>query len=500
MAASDTPNSGFPSGRRWLLWLNVFLGAVAAFAIVVMTNYLAAGHFKRFQMDRDSAFKISPQTVRVLDSLTNNVNITIFFAPHGDNEDLYGLVSGLLTEYQQSCPRHLRVKTLDYDRDVGDAKEFLTTNNITDKTRDFVFIESGGHSRLIQARDLADYDFSDLLAHRSKFVRRSAFLGELYFTSAIYNVCNPQPMKAYFLWGNGENDPAETNAAGGYSKLAAILKDEIDCPWEKLSLNGTNEIPADCQLLIVPAGAREDTIPPQELTKMALYLKQGGRLFALLTKRSGMETILADWGVGLAERRAVDLDKRFSLGQEGVFLTAIMAPHPIMNPLISDNKAVEMVFPRPVYELEDHSKIPGGPQITALAATSDQGVLLDLHNPTNVIREKNIPLLVAVEQGTISGVNTAGGRGTRMVVAGDSDFLDNQVIDSEGNHDFARLALNWLLQRPQVMLADLGPRPIKEYKLHMTHAQEQMIGALFLAGMPGAVLLVGGFVWLRRRN
>jgi hypothetical protein len=152
-----------------------------------------------------------------------------------------------------------------------------------------------------------------------------------------------------------------------------------------------------------------------------------------------------------------------------------------------------MVFPRPVYELENQSKMPGAPEVTVLAATSSQGM-------TEAKQAGVFPLLVAVEQGGIQGVNSPGGRGTRMVVAGDSDFLDDQAIDFAGNHVFAQLALNWLLQRPQIMLSGLGPRPIKEYKLYMTHAQTQAIRWLFLAGLPGGVLFLGGLVWLRRRS
>jgi len=493
MSAPDSPKQSFSLSRRWLNWLNTLLAVAAVLALVVMANYLADGHFKRFQMDRDSAFKLSGQTLRVLDSLTNDVNVTLFFEPHGANEEIYGLASGLLGEYQQACPRHLRVKTLDYDRKVGEAKEFLATNSLNGlKEKDFVLFESGRHTKLVYAKDLADYDFSDLISGRSKYVRRSAFLGELYFTEDIYDVSNPRPMMACFLQGHGENDPEENKANTGYSKLAAILKDEVNCDWQKLSLQGTNAVPGDCQLLIIAASAREGKMTPDELAKIAAYLKQGGRMLAVLTVRSGLESVLANWGVGMGDSRVVDMDKNFNQG-EGTFLTAKLVPHAITDPLASEKMPLLMVFPRPVYELENRSKTPGAPEVTVLAATSSQGM-------SEAKQAGVFPLLVAVEQGGIQGVNSPGGRGTRMVVAGDSDFLDDQVIDFVGNHVFAQLALNWLLQRPQIMLSGLGPRPIKEYKLYMTHAQTQAVRWLFLAGLPGGVLFLGGLVWLRRRS
>jgi hypothetical protein len=493
MPAPDSPKQSSSNGHRWLNWVNSLVAVATLLALVVMANYLAGGHFKRFQMDRDSAFKLSEQTLRVLDNLTNDVNATLFFEPHGANEEIYGLASALLAEYQQACPRHLRVKTLDYDRKVGEAKEFLAKHSLSGlREKDFVLFESGGHTKLVYGKDLADYDFSDLIAGRSKYVRRSAFLGELYFTENIYDVSNPRPTKACFLYGHGENDPEENKANNGYSKLAAILKDEVNCDWQKLSLQGTNAVPPDCQLLIVAASAREGKMTPDELAKIAAYLKQGGRMLAVLTVRSGLESVLANWGVGVADSRVVDMDKNFNQG-EGTFLTAKLVPHAITDPLASEKMPLLMVFPRSVYELENRSKLPGAPEVTVLAATSSQGM--------NEARQSGVfPLLVAVEQGGIQGVNSPGGRGTRLVVAGDSDFLDDQVIDFVGNHVFAQLALNWLLQRPQIMLNGLGPRPIKEYKLYMTHAQTQAIRWLFLAGLPGGVLFLGGLVWLRRRS
>jgi hypothetical protein len=299
-------------------------------------------------------------------------------------------------------------------------------------------------------------------------------------------------MKAYFLFGHGENDPEEDKSNTGYSKLAAILKNELNCDWQKLTLEGTNNVPADCSLLVIPASAREGRLLGGELAKLGAYLKEGGRVFALLSTRSGVENVLAEWGLGLADSRVVDMDKNCVVSP-GTFLTAQMMPHPIMNSLASQKMPLMMVFPRPVYELEKSSKLPGAPEVTILAATSSQGM--------NEARQTGVfPLLAAVEQGGIQGVDSPGGRSTRLVVAGDSDFLDDQAIDSVGNHYFAQQAMDWLLQRPDIALEGLGPRPIKEYKLYMTDAQAQALRWLFLGGLPGGVLFLGALVWLRRRS
>jgi hypothetical protein len=497
MPPIDDPKPSFSSGQRWMGATNTALAAVAAFALVVMFNYIASGHFLRWHVARDAAFKLSRQTQAVLESLTNDVQVTIFFQPDGDNEEIYGLTRSLLNEYQNANPRHIHLHLLNYTRFAGEAKELLSKHKLSDlKEKDFVLFECDGHPKVVYARELADYDFSGLLTGRSKMVRRSAFKGELLFTSDIYAVSHPQALKSYFLAGHGENDPGQPSGeqenlgSFGYSKLASILKEEIDSDWDRLTLAGTNDIPRDCQLLIV-AGPKGDFLP-EEVNKIAAYLKNGGRLLALLPQPCGLENMLKQqWGVRLGDSRVVDPTRSESPGS---FLTDQLSPHRIMDPLIKDRRPILMVWTRPIYIAQDHGKIPGAPEITPLAATSKEG--MDENK-----RIDTYYLLAAIEQGVIKGVDTPRDAGTRIVIAGDSVFLDDQVIASWGaNHDFAQLALNWLLQRPQIMLAGLVPQPIKEYKLYLTSAQSSSVRWLFLGGMPASILALGGLVWLRRRH
>jgi len=111
----------------------------------------------------------------------------------------------------------------------------------------------------------------------------------------------------------------------------------------------------------------------------------------------------------------------------------------------------------------------------------------------------SFPLAVAVEQGKIKGVSAERGA-TRIVVVGDSLCLDNQLLDSAANHYFAGFVANWLLAQPSILLEGLGPRPVREFRLNITDSEFAKVRWIFLAGVPGAILLFGGLVWLRRRR
>ncbi len=498
----NSPNdnqSTFSAGRRWINGLNSFLAIVAFLAIVVLVNYVASGHFKRTQWGAGSAFRLSPQTEGLLKSLTNNVDITIFFSPHGDEEDIYSLVAGLLTEYHNANPAHIHVKTLDYTRFDAEAKAFLAAHKLNGlKERDFILFESNGHTKIDYAKNLAEYDFSAVLAGRSKTVRRSAFRGEIFFTSAILSVSFPRPLKTYFLFGHGEHSPgsateeAEGKSRATYSKLASVLKDEADSDWDRLSLQGTNTIPTDCQLLIV-AGPSLGHLLPEELSKIEDYLKQGGRMFALLNKECGLEDLLQTWGVKVGDAPLVEHDARVRIGlSDKDFLIARLGTHPITKPLLTEQLFIRIASPRAVYPTTGNAKVPGAPEISVLAETSDLA--------TDGRTTGKFPLMVAVEQGVIKGVNTTRGGGTRMIIVGDADFLDDSMIDSVANHYFAGLALDWLLERPEVLLKGVTARPIREYKLILSGSQMVGLQWLFLAGLPGFVIALGALVWLRRRR
>ena len=141
---------------------------------------------------------------------------------------------------------------------------------------------------------------------------------------------------------------------------------------------------------------------------------------------------------------------------------------------------------------------PEGPTVEELAFTGEHAAIHDSLGDDFKPAGRRVPILVAAEKGTVKGVFPERST-TRIVVAGDSMFLDNQVIDFADNRNFARYAINWLMDQRQLMQG-IGPRPVAEYKLMMTRAQMTSIRWIFLAGMPGAILALGGLVWLRRRH
>jgi len=138
-------------------------------------------------------------------------------------------------------------------------------------------------------------------------------------------------------------------------------------------------------------------------------------------------------------------------------------------------------------------------KVNELAFTSSAGEVWAPAPGGRTVIETNglIPLMVAVEKGTIAGVNPDRGS-TRLVVVGDSVFLAKVPITWGANADFATLAVNWLLDRNRLL--GIGARPLTEYRVVLTATQMRAVRWLLLVALPGAVLFAGILVWARRRK
>ncbi len=508
MTSEPSSPPSFSTGRRFGAGFNVFVSAVAALAVLVMVNYLSARHYHRFQWANGAQPPLSPLTLRLLHSLTNDVKVVVFFDTDPESS-LYQLVAGSLSEYQSASP-HIVVETIDSQTDPTGAKRLQARYPlIGQKDKDLIVFEWNGRVKVVRASELSDYDTSKLISGQSKEVPRTAFRGEMLFSSALAGLLDPNVPKAYFLQGHAEHDPDNTEQSG-YSEFAALLK-EKNIVFEKLIFSGAQGVPADCGLLVI--AAPEKPFSPAELQRVDEYLEQGGRLLLLAgyvtystghITRSGLERVLAKWGVALGNNVVVDLNKQnqVAAGKEDLIEVREFSAHPIVSPLA--RTSILLAGARSVAKLGAGRSGPDAAKVEALALTSSQGATRSEFS-TGVPRadsaldyEGAIPVAVAVEKGKVQGVTAEHGA-TRMVVVGDAEFLSNYLIDQEGNRDFASLAVNWLLDRsPQ--FAEIGPRAIKEFTLVVSVGQMRLLQGILLVGFPGAVMACGLIVWLRRRH
>jgi gliding motility-associatede transport system auxiliary component len=493
MPTDQPAKPSFSRGRKWGIGLNVVLLLLVVLAVVAMVNYLSREYFLRSYWSTRTSIELSPRTLKFVKSLTNQVNITLYY----DREDsLYSMVVELLNQYRLNNP-NLSVRTVDYLRDAGAAQKTKAQYlSAYPSDKNVVIFDCAGKTRIVDGALLATNTLEQVPnpeGKELKFRRKPiAFRGETVFTATLLEVVNPKPFMAYFLSGHGEHQIESGDEITGYLKFASFLQ-QNSIRVQTLELTGTNPVPSDCNLLVV-AGPRIP-IPDSELSKLDQYLTQGGRLLALfssasLDRETGLEKLLADWGVRVGKDIVRDPDHSRPESPDELVISAF-SHHPVVNPLLGEG--LVLIQPRPIGRFNTRAPVADAPRVEAIAETGQNSFLAG--DPAH---KRPFPVMVAVEKGTIGGRVTEHGT-TRILVAGDSVFLGNHQLDLLGNRDWAGYAVNWLLDRPE-LLGGLGPRPITEYTLVMTNVQLEQAEWVLLAGMPGAVLALGSLVWLRRRR
>ena len=498
MSQEISSRPSFSPARRWRIGLDVAVRTVLVVAVLLMLNYLGAKFYHRFYLSAQTRVALSSRTLNVLHSLTNRVTITLYY----DRQDsFYPAIVSLLNEYR-AANKNLSVRTVDYLRDAGDAekvKQQYQRYFTSPADKNIVIFDCNDRVKMIPGDALTQYTLEQTAPENPKqkeleFRRKPvAFNGELAFTAMLFALQNPQPLKAYFLQGHGEGALADTGNFG-FQKFGSILAQNY-VAVNNLELTGDSGVPMDCNLLIIAAPKAEFSEP--ELKKIDQYLRDGGRLFAIfsyasITRPTGLEPILQRWGVNVLADYVKD-PKNTQDGQDVVVRK--FGQHPLVNPLTA--YALQMVLPRPVMKINAPNPPANAPQVTELAFSSDTSTLA----VNSAEAPRSYSLIAAVEQKPVAGVSNPRGN-SRLVIAGDAVFLGNYYIEGGTggvNRDFVSYAVNWLLDRPQ-LLDGIGPRPVTEFRLLLTKHQQWQLRWLLLGALPGGVLFLGWLVWLVRRK
>ncbi|HEY1788603.1 MAG TPA: Gldg family protein [Verrucomicrobiae bacterium] len=491
--SKSPPIQSFSPARRWKIGFDVFLRTLVVLAVIVMLNYIGGLFSKQFFLSSRTRVKLSPHTVSILQSLTNHVDVTVYY----DKEDrMYSTIMALLNEYHRLDPR-ITIKVVDYNRDPAEAAVIMQKYHLPAQgvhpdeppAKNLIIFDCNGHAKPVPGDALVQLGPNGIMKGKQIEFGPVAFKGEMAFTATLLAVTSAKPFTAYYLMGQGEPSPADTGD-NGYLKFGAILGENY-IQLLPLTLVGNNSVPSDCNLLII-AGPRE-RFSDSELAKIDHYISQGGRLLVMLDYFSlehptGLEDVLADYGVIVGG----DVVQDASAGS-GVLVMNFNQKEPVVNPLCGSE--LELVLPRPVGPKNDPNAPPNAPTVTPLAASSANAVLSNERGSL----PHSYPLMVSVEgQSANKGAANASGN-MRMVVVGDSMFLNNKFIECAANRDFAGYAVNWLLDRP-LLLEGIGPRPVVEYRVLMSKTQLRNVRWLLLGALPATTLTLGGLVWLRRRK
>lgn len=473
------------------------VGIVLAAAIVLGVNYLASRHWKRFDWTRAQVYSLSETTKKTLDALKTPVQVTVFMTPRSR---LATEVKELLSRYQARSPK-IEVEYLDPERNPARGEVFFKESGAKVGT---VAFRSGDRRKYVEEDKLADFDYAGAGMGGAPGIK--AFKGEEAFTSALLSVTESRQPKIVFSKGHDEQSLDSAERGRGYAEVKQLLeRDNMTvATWDSLGKGG---LPADADVVVV-AGPRLAFLAP-EADALEKYLAGGGRVLILLDPvlpgagapppDLGLKGLLDRYGIRVGDD--IVIDPANALAQMGaeVVLADRYGNHPIVRSLAAAKLPVIFQLARSITKAE---KPPEGIAETMLVETSPEGWGETNLKQLDVGIKKDPgdtpgPVSLAVALGP-ADEKKPDAKAPRAVFIGSSRFVTNGAIGNGANGIFFANAVHWLAGSEKQI--GIPPKTMEQSSLALTETQVIRIGWAAIVGLPAFAILVGIWVWYRRRD
>ncbi|NPA27088.1 MAG: GldG family protein [Chloroflexi bacterium] len=456
------------TGRQARYGSNALLMTLAVIGILGTINYLVSLYPKRWDLTENKSNTLAPEVQQLLDSLDTDVTAYAFYSAQADTT----YARELLEKFVLASNGKFSYKFIDPILQPGLAQKYGVTRDGT------VVLVMGDRTEQV------------------------TFLSESELANALARLLHPENLVVYFVTGHGEPD-IEAFGEQGLSMFKEELENK-NYTVKTLALAAEKQVPEDAKVVVVVGPLQ----PFQEAELQALqdYLDQGGSVvFFFNTSVEGAQEpgealaqyLQETWGVVVDDDVVIDPT---SPQQPLLALAAFYENHPITQKLTN----LITIFPiaRSVRVLNPNDALRIGTELIKTSpqawgetdlepfkAAGEDATITNVEPDPEVDIMGPVPLAVAVED-TQSGA--------RMVIVGDADFARNGAYAAYGNGLLAVNSVEWAANVGD--LIQITPRETTQRYLRPPNSY--LLNAIFLTSvciLPGAVLLLGAVVILRRR-
>ncbi len=488
---------------------NSIVGSAFVLGICVVLYAFVARAEWSWDLTQEGRRDLAPQTVLVLQSVTEPVDVVCFFVRAGD--DRVRLAQEKTRRFLERCQRYtdgLTVTFIDPQRHPEQVQQYNVLG-VQKSEVGSILLKSGARQRELPLSDV------------------NARIEERDFVNALVNITQKSSPKAYFLIGHGGWDLQSEDPKTGGRKFAELLVRESYEIAVWAAQPDAPAVPADCDLLII--NGYTDDLRDYEIDAIDAYLDGGGRLLALVNPLYQQQSpvrmverlrpyVEQKFGISLPTNVLVSAEtggyqiaflpdfsvfRNFVEPEGGLdpFRGSYNALHPITRGL---DKQVVLNFVRSVESLPE---LPSGVTHSVLLrstpgtwAETDIDAIMNRRPIQREATESGGPNPVAVAVTTQSDVDVADGsrrREGRAVIAGNAYLSNNEFMVYAGVQDFLLNAAGWLTEREDIAIRAAGEL---EQPLVLTTRQQRIVAWVASLSVVQCIALVGIGVYLWRRQ
>jgi len=486
--------------------VNAAFASAVVLAICIVAYVLVESLGISIDLTREGRRSLAPQTVQVLQTMSEEVTATCIFLDVDD--ELFEIGREQTVRFLERCQQYtdlLTIESLDPQVDVSQL-EGMNISHVS--TQGTVVIRAGNRQRAITLSG------------------GSPRLEEREFTNALVNVLRGSEPTVAFLTGHSERRIDDPDERTGGSLMKELLLRESYAP-EQIGIPLSHPaIAPDTSILAI--NAPKSDLYPQEIEAIDKFMDGGGRLLVLLNpgmrdpeniapKEFFIPWLESRFGIVVARDVATaDLD-----GERGDVRVELRTDSGPFEQLDEDPSLYRGSYNarHPITRTFDEVMLMNGARTVRPAADGPEDVTV-----TNLIRtqprywaETNLALLTEAgrarkdetdREGPLSLAVAAvqqledppegAPSDARVVVVGDADFASNGQLSFAGHFNFLFNSFAWLSESEELIA--IRPTGKDDPPLILSEGEERAVGWISVLFTTQAVAAAGLVTYLLRRR
>lgn len=451
---------------------------IAAAVIINMVMAEIPSQYTQFDFSEQKLYSVSDDTKEYLDSLDQD--ITIYFIAEKDNEDT--TVQKLLKR-MDDMSGHIKVEQKDPVVNPNFVSKY-TDSEVTDNS---VIVTCGDKNKVV--------DYSQIYETQSEYggyyTSTTGFDGEGQIVSAIEYVTSDDIPIMYTLEGHGEAELSEGAAS-------EIEKENIEL--KSLNLVTEGEIPKDASALLICSPTSD--FSSEEADKIIEYLENGGKALIFTDyvneELTNVKRVLENYGMGITDGVIMEGDARHYAYQMPYYLVPNLGDSDLVSELSEDGLSVLIPAAQGIENLDE---VRDSVEITPVLTTSDDAYSkIDIENMDSYEKEdKDIdgPFNVGVYVTEEVEENL-----TEIIYFSSSSLLNDSVDQMVSGSDMQLVlnAVSTLCKSDDSSSVSVPSKSLQMDYLTLTAFDASFWMMVTIILIPGACIVIGLVVWLKRRK
>ena len=448
-------------------------------AIIIVINMIVGNlpsKYTQLDISSEKLYTIGDETKAMLKDLDKDVIIYQIAQSGSEDETISNLLQRYADEYD-----HITVEQKDPVVNPKFISEY-TSDNLSSNS---LIIVCGDRNKVVNYNNI----YESSLDYNTYSYKTTGFDGEGQITSAIAYVTSENLPVMYTLEGHGEQD------------LDSTVKEDIEkANMEIKSLNLLTEesVPEDASCLLIDAPTTD--ISEDEKTALIEYLENGGKamIFSDYTGQEmpNFDAVLENYGVNRVDGLVFEGDSQHYAAQMPYYLVPTINSTDITSDLVSSGYYILMPYAQGIQKSED---VRDTVTIESLLTTSDSAYSkTDVNSGTLSKEDGDVPFDLGVS--ITETVDTD--KETHIIYYSTSNLLQSQVnqMVSGGNEKLVMASLSALVDTEDSTTVSIPSKSLEVSYLTLTAYDASFWKICVIGLIPGAFLLVGFMIWLKRRK